>query len=51
MQIRLLIRVCGVGALVFAAVSALLAGVSAFASWLPGRAAAAVDPNVALRRE
>jgi ABC-type antimicrobial peptide transport system permease subunit len=37
--------------LVFVAVSALLAAVSAFASWLPARAAAAVDPNVALRRE
>ncbi len=36
---------------VFASVVALLAGVSALASWLPARIAAAVDPIVALRAE
>jgi predicted permease len=46
-----LLGVSATDPLVFVAVSALLASVSAFASWLPARAAAAVDPNVALRRE
>lgn len=37
--------------LVFATVAAVLAAVSIFASWLPARTAAAVDPVVALRAE
>jgi predicted permease len=37
--------------LVFATVAVLLVAVSALASWLPAQAAAAVDPNIALRAE
>lgn len=36
---------------IFGGVLALLAAVSAFASWLPARMAAEVDPMIALRRE
>ncbi|MEJ2541439.1 MAG: FtsX-like permease family protein, partial [Gemmatimonadota bacterium] len=35
----------------FAAVGASLAAVAAFASWLPARRAAAVEPSVTLREE
>ena len=35
---------------VFASVAALLASVALFASWLPARRAAGVDPAVVLRR-
>jgi putative ABC transport system permease protein len=46
-----LLGVSATDPLVFVTVSAILAGVSALASWIPARAAAAVDPIVALRRE
>jgi predicted permease len=46
-----LLGVSATDPVVFTAVALLLAGVSAFASWLPARAAAAVDPNIALRAE
>ena len=46
-----LLGVSATDPLVFLTVALLLTAVSALASWLPAQAAAAVDPNVALRAE
>ena len=46
-----LLGVSATDPLVFLTVALLLTAVSALASWLPAQAAAAVDPNVALRAD